>query len=226
MLHDSRAGSDRHVTRCSVRSKACQGGFVRVVQMRLALAASVATLLVGGCHLPGEYQDSCTPGNMWSCSTTPGVPTPVVTGLNAVWGSGSSDVWAVGSNGTILRWNGSQWSSASSGATYSLSGVWGSGANDVWAVGYSPTILHWNGSQWSSVSSGATYSLLGVWGSGADDVWAVSSDGTIQRWNGSRWSSVSGATHFLSGVWRVPTYGRSAIPGRFCIGTGASGQAP
>jgi hypothetical protein len=66
----------------------------------------VGALLVGGCHLPGEYNDSCTPGEY--------CPTPVVATydvLNGVWGTGSSDVWAVGSGGKILHWNGSQWSS-------------------------------------------------------------------------------------------------------------------
>ena len=53
----------------------------------------------------------------------------------SVWGSGASDVWAVGDSGTILHWDGSAWTSASSGTTFALFGVWGSGANDVWAVG-------------------------------------------------------------------------------------------
>jgi hypothetical protein len=45
--------------------------------------------------------------------------------------------------GTDLRWNGTSWSSVTSGTKSWLLGVWGSGANDVWAVGESGTILRW-----------------------------------------------------------------------------------
>jgi len=60
--------------------------------------------------------------------------------LNGVWGSGASDVWAVGDFGTIVHWNGNAWTSVSSGTTNYLSGIWGS-ASDVWVVGSSGTIL-------------------------------------------------------------------------------------
>jgi hypothetical protein len=90
----------------------------------------------------------------------------------------------VGVSGTILHWDGSVWTSVSSGTTNNLWGIWGSGASDVWAVGNSDvafvgTILHWDGSAWTSVSSGTTSHLYGVWGSGPSDVWAVGDGGTI-----------------------------------------------
>jgi hypothetical protein len=122
--------------------------------------------------------------------------------LNGVWGSGASNVWAVGNYGTILHWDGSGWSRVSSGTTNGLRGVWGSGASDVWAVGDYGIVQHWNGSAWTSVSSGTTSHLNGVWGSGASDVWAVSSYDTILHWNGSAWSRISSGTmNYLNGVW-------------------------
>ncbi len=63
--------------------------------------------------------------------------------LFGVWGSGPSDVWAVGWGGTILRWDGRAWARVSSGATVDLLGVWGSGPSDVWAVGEGGTILRY-----------------------------------------------------------------------------------
>jgi len=54
--------------------------------------------------------------------------------LSAVWGSGPNDVWAVGDNGTIVRWNGAVWSPVASGTTNDLLGIWGSGPDDIWAV--------------------------------------------------------------------------------------------
>ena len=67
-------------------------------------------------------------------------PLPQGNPLYASWGSGTSDVWVVGRPGTVLHWNGSGWSSVSSGTTNYLSGIWGS-ASDVWVVGSSGTIL-------------------------------------------------------------------------------------
>ncbi len=56
--------------------------------------------------------------------------------LWSAWGTSASDVWAVGWNGTILHYNGTSWSSVSSGTLpMDLYGVWGASASDVWAVG-------------------------------------------------------------------------------------------
>jgi hypothetical protein len=112
----------------------------------------------------------------------------------------------MGSVGTILHWDGSAWTSVSSGTTYYLFGVWGSGASDVWAVGGglpgTITILHWDGSAWTSVSIGMPNTLYGVWGSGASDVWGAGYGGTILHWDGSAWTSVSsGTTNDLRAIW-------------------------
>jgi len=77
--------------------------------------------------------------------------------LIGVWGSGSDDVWAVGSSmsgGASMHWDGAAWSSVTNHTGSALYGVWGSGPNDVWAVGQSGTTIHWNGTAWSAVPSG------------------------------------------------------------------------
>src|SRR5438552_16184979 len=80
-------------------------------------------------------------------------------------------VWAVGVNGTILHYNGTSWSSVSSGTVQNLNSVWGTSASDVWAVGDGGTLLHYNGISWSSVTSGTTAPLHAVWGHSAADGW-------------------------------------------------------
>ena len=62
-----------------------------------------------------------------------------------MWGSSASDVFAVGQNGTILHYDGSSWSSMSSGTSNELLGVWGSSASDAFAVGSWSTILDYSG---------------------------------------------------------------------------------
>ena len=123
-------------------------------------------------------------------------------GLGGVWGSSSSDVFAVGGSGTVLHYDGSSWSSMSSGSTEWLNGVWGSSGSDVFAVGGEGTILHYDGSSWSSMSSGSSGYLTGVWGSSSSDVFAVGNSGTVLHYDGSSWSSTSsGSSKGLDGVW-------------------------
>jgi hypothetical protein len=101
--------------------------------------------------------------------------------LNAVWGSSTSELWAVGSGGVILRRAGT-WSPVSSGTTATLHGVWGSAASDAWAVGDQATILHWNGSAWSKENAGISgIALHGIWGSSTTDLWVVGQSGAILR---------------------------------------------
>ena len=71
------------------------------------------------------------------CSTSTGSTGPA----NALYGvtTGSSadsetEIWIVGENGTLARYDGSTWTSFKSPTDKTLYAVWGSGG-DVWAVG-------------------------------------------------------------------------------------------
>ena len=122
--------------------------------------------------------------------------------LLGVWGSAWNDVFAVGTGGTILHYNGAVWNTMASGTTDHLVGVWGSAWNDVFAVGTGGTILHYNGVAWGAMVSGTTSHLVGVWGSAWNDVFAVGQGGTILHYNGVAWGAmVSGTTNHLVGVW-------------------------
>jgi hypothetical protein len=122
--------------------------------------------------------------------------------LNGVWGSSATSVWAVGANGTILKFNGTSWSAQTSGTTQNLNGVWGSSATSVWAVGANGTILKFNGTSWSAQTSGTTQNLNGVWGSDANNVWSVGGGGTRLRTTngGGSWSSATSGTEPLYSV--------------------------
>jgi hypothetical protein len=101
--------------------------------------------------------------------------------LTAIWGSGPNDIWAMGSSGACIRWNGSNWSSFMVDNSTSISGLWGSSASDIWAVG-GDTVLHWNGSAWMRSTAAPNVNLRSVWGSSASDVWAVGDKGTVLRY--------------------------------------------
>jgi hypothetical protein len=153
-----------------------------------------------------KANNSCSSGSgfwssVWSFTTQMQGNNPPNT-LDGVWGSSSSDVFAVGYSGTILHYNGSAWSTMTSRTSYPLYAVWGSSSSDVFAVGEAGTVLHYNGSVWSAMPSHTTIDLDGVWGSSSSDVFAVGEAGTILHYNGSVWSAMtSHTTNDLNGVW-------------------------
>jgi len=67
------------------------------------------------------------------------LPIPsILTGwsINKLWGSSSSDLYAVGNNGNIAHYNGQSWSKIESGTTVNLYDVWGAtDGKTVWTCG-------------------------------------------------------------------------------------------
>ncbi len=106
--------------------------------------------------------------------------------LHGIWGSSVNNIFAVGAGGTIIRYNGSNWSPQTSTVTTNLNGVWGSSATTVYAVGIGGKILKTinGGSSWSSMTNNDTRGLNAVWGSPTGSIFAVGDDGTIRYYDG------------------------------------------
>ncbi len=62
-----------------------------------------------------------------------------------VWGSSARDVWAVGSGGTIIHWDGAAWTRVPTPYGDTLRSVGGSGVSDVWIVSSTSLVLHSTG---------------------------------------------------------------------------------
>ena len=75
-------------------------------------------------------QPTCLQGSWQQVATDPVYPP-----LNSVSGIIHPNVYAVGNKGTILRFDGTEWTQMTSNTTTHLKGVWVESANDVWAVG-------------------------------------------------------------------------------------------
>jgi hypothetical protein len=93
--------------------------------------------------------------------------------VNAIWGSGASDVYAVGWSGSVARFDGLAWSYLATGApaTTVMNGVWGSSAKDVWIVGSNGlnapyVLLHYDGATWAQ--STPSIPLRAVCGAGSE----------------------------------------------------------
>jgi hypothetical protein len=123
--------------------------------------------------------------------------------LRAVWGSGPNEIFAVGAAGTILRYDGNQWSSMQSGTIDSLNGIWGSSGSDVFAVSNTGAILHYDGTAWATMPSGIEApKLYGIWGSSSSDVFAVGYRGTILHYDGTAWAEAeTGVNNILTAIW-------------------------
>jgi hypothetical protein len=110
------------------------------------------------------------------------VATPVSSrfALTAVWGATANDVWAVGSGGTIIHWDGTAWVGTPTGVKNTFHGVWGSGSSDVWAISASNVILHSEGfadgkATWTPAPSATEEDweatpLFAIWGTGPADL--------------------------------------------------------
>lgn len=109
--------------------------------------------------------------------------------LQAVYGIGEDDIWAVGD--VIIHWDGTKWAKIMDAENY-LHSVWGNRKNNFWAVGEQGTILRWTGSSWEKSSNIPTSSdLYSIKGSSDEDAWAVGSDASAIHFDGHSWRKPS-----------------------------------
>lgn len=104
-------------------------------------------------------------------------PADFKSALTAVWGTSKNDVWAVGSGGALIHFDGSAWKDESLDTTRTLFSIGGSGPDDAWIVGTYGTVLHrTGGGVWElqpvvSYTGASEKMLFGVWSSSPDQVW-------------------------------------------------------
>jgi hypothetical protein len=160
--------------------------------------------------------------------------------LFAVWGDSPTAVFAVGSQGRALFFDGKGWISQPTPTKQTLTSVWGTGPKDVWAVGFGGTVIHFDGSSWTEQSppldvfivealpdsglpkgdAGALVrrDLWGVWAAGknrTDALFAVGDRGIVLSRTGTAWSRVNtGVQDNLHGIWATSP-GRLFIVGDF-----------
>jgi len=102
-----------------------------------------------------------------------GVIVPVASQANllAAWGR-DEHLWAAGTNGTILHFDGTKWHYERTGTSATLHAIFGIDLGDIWAAGDDGTVLHFDGETWSLVGVGSYRgSLRTIWGAASDDVW-------------------------------------------------------
>jgi hypothetical protein len=117
----------------------------------------------------------------------------------ALWGSGPSDVYAVGST-KMQHWNGSAWSDTTA-APNTLLAIWGSSATDVYACGKTGTLVHSSGGAFTSVAGNplGTEDCAAIWGSSSSNVYL--GEANLHHFNGTTWSTVSAGISNIRAIW-------------------------
>ena len=117
-------------------------------------------------------------------------PLPQGNELRAVYGTSSRDVYAAGLFGTILHYDGREWTTMPNVPTHEdLLGIWLAGPNAVFAVGDN-VLLRYDGAQWTTMSPPSIlgplpFTMRDVWGTSANNVYAVGTH--LFHYDGTRW---------------------------------------
>lgn len=148
------------------------------------------------CGAQGVTNNTCLPlrplpsgictVNGW-CWQAPGPMNEVLKSVSI--DSDGAGGWAVGANGTVVRWDGATLRGWWLLRPVNFNAVWSNGPSDAWVVGPSGLVLRWNGSVWNDLSIGQNKELRGVWGTDASNVWVVGASGVALKWNGTQWTN-------------------------------------
>jgi hypothetical protein len=125
-------------------------------------------------------------GTAWSLVPNPVSGTSVTLGEVTV--RTSSDVWVGGSNGTLLRWNGTAFATVPTGVTATIGKLSAPASNFALACAGND-LLRWDGTSWASAGIAA----WAVWAGSATNAWALvpgasSYSATPTRWDGTSWT--------------------------------------
>ncbi len=116
-------------------------------------------------------------GGAWSR-----VDTGVEVALNAVDGSGPSDVWAVGEAGTVLHNTGDGWELEEVPTTETLWAVFVPEEGVVYAVGSNGVAIRKTDGEWTRLYSGVDNILYAIHGATATNVWASGNRGMVLQY--------------------------------------------
>jgi hypothetical protein len=143
-------------------------------------------------------------GSSWEKNGTSFLNNFTFIGIQKIWGTSSSNLYAVGGNGTILHYDGTVWTSMTSNTVLTLIDIWGFNPNSIYAAGLdistgTGVLLFYNGSQWNKLyernytTPVEPYGSTGaVWGYDTSHVYIATGYGSYlgNRWGWSRLNDI------------------------------------
>ena len=111
-----------------------------------------------------------------------------------IYSANENQAFAVGYNGLITQFDGTQWIPQRPLTYQTISSIWGSSGESVFAAGYQGILLHYDGTAWSLMTPPETkYDYYDIWGRNDDDLYLAAGSGTnepsayIFHRNGNAW---------------------------------------
>jgi hypothetical protein len=104
--------------------------------------------------------------------------------LYGVSGVNANDIWAVGSQGTVLHYNGNIWQTIDLGTRANMWDVWSPSGNVAYVVGTNGEAFRIRGNIVEELPTGVREHLLGITGTNETNIWAVGSKGMTLRYIG------------------------------------------
>jgi hypothetical protein len=171
-----------------------------------------------------DASDNDCVASVISCDVAPWCPVPSAVStrftLKAVWGTGPTDVWAVGSGGSIVHWDGTAWIATPTDSSNTFNAVLGTSPTDIWAVSMTDVIYRSSGftggtAQWTLVpgaSAGPNEAMMAtaLWHNGSGDLRIGARSRFI---NGTFFNQYALATDDDGGIAWKPIEGRGTIYG-------------
>lgn len=122
-------------------------------------------------------------------------PLPLGSDLLDVAVASNGDVWAVGSQGTVMRSESGLWYVLRTGLINRLNAVHINRPDDVWIVGQCGVLLHYDGRELQRVplpqEPCEEQNFQGVWGTGPQDLWIVGDLGHVWHFAGGTLNSLA-----------------------------------
>lgn len=110
--------------------------------------------------------------------------------LENVWGSSPTNVYAVGRNGVVLRWDGNALQRLPTGFTAHANFVFGFGTSDLY-ISDLDGLLRFDGTAWTRMLSLPGVTPTGIWGTSSRNLYIGSAEGDIWRFDGRAWSRIA-----------------------------------
>jgi hypothetical protein len=107
-----------------------------------------------------------------------------------VFGVEANDVWIVGNSGSVLRYDGTNFTASTMG-TGNLNDVWGNSSSNVYAVGNTGA-FRWDGSSWNPVALSGMQTLWDVDGASNSNIAIAGMSGgraAVFTYNGTSWTT-------------------------------------
>lgn len=104
-------------------------------------------------------------------------PIGVNVAIRGLWGTSPKNIYAVGADGAIFHYGGSQWKKIEISDSY-FYGVWGTSPSDIYVVGHpifkkDESIFHFDGINWNKMPPARSANLSAVFGFSDKEIFAV-----------------------------------------------------